>query len=317
MSIKDILKPQQEWEIIDASKIRTYMSCPRKYFFNYVLGWVPNVPNNNFVFGNAWHVAMEHLLLNNYSDASLAEASEMFVKRYREELGPETDDLYFPKSPTNGLRGLILYHQRYKNDIENYDVMYTEVGGKVRLGEDAIMAFKIDCIRRDRHTKMIEVLDHKSSQRRINGWDRLWGLSVQLLSYMHALYSLWDFNKIKGGRVRCTFFRSKTTEFEEVSIRKTPADMESFITDILTYYDMLRKDMYLLMETCSEDEPSMPAFPRCPESCYSYGRICEYFDVCEAWSNPLQECHTIPPEYHVVHWNPLDDPRLRHEVDLT
>lgn len=293
------------------------MSCPRKYFFNYILGWVPHIPNNNFVFGNAWHVAMEHLLLNNYSDASLEEASEMFVKRYREELGPETDDLYFPKSPTNGLKGLILYHQRYKSDVENYDVMYTEVGGRVRLGEDAVMAFKIDCIRRDRHTNMIEVLDHKSSQRRISGWDRLWGLSVQLLSYMHALYSLWDFDKIKGGRVRCTFFRSKTTEFEEVSIRKTPADMESFLTDVLTYYDMLRKDTYLLMETCSEDELSMPAFPRCPESCYSYGRICEYFDVCEAWSNPLQECHNTPPEYKVVHWNPLDDPRLRHEVDLT
>lgn len=317
MRAYDIIKERDEWHIIDSSKLREYMSCPRKYFFNNILGWTSVYPNNHFVFGSAWHVAMEHLLLNNYSPQSVTEAGKMLLERYRQELGPETDSMYGVKTPAAAFMALVHYYDRYKNDPDNYDVLYTEVGGRVKLGEEAVLAFKIDCIRQDRHTKEVEVLDHKTSQRKIAGWERIQSLSIQLMSYLHVLYSLKEFDKIKGGRIRCTFFYKGRQEFEEVRIRKTPQDMESFLTDALTWYDALRRDMYLLMETCSDDTWSMPAFPRNPESCYSYGKLCTYFDVCEAWPNPLTECHTVPEGFKVEFWNPLDDPRIRNEVDLT
>ena len=317
MQANVILKPRDEWNVIDASKLTDYMSCPRRYFFRSLLGWIPIMPNNHLTFGTAWHMALEHLLLHNYSKESLTEATHIFEDRYRRDFGVETDGLYGAKSPYNAMLGLIEYYNRFKTDVDNYDTLYTEVGGKVKLGDNAVLAFRIDCIRRDRHTGQIEVLDHKSSQRRMAGWDRIWSLSVQLLSYIHVLYSLWDIDKIKGGRVRATFFYKKEIKFEEARVRKTPADMESFLVDVLTYYDMLRKDTYLLMETCNDSDLAMAAFPRNQNGCYHYGRLCEYFDVCEAWSNPLQHCDETPEGYRIEFWDPLSDERIRNEVDLS
>jgi hypothetical protein len=314
----DIIPPHPTWEILDASKLTTYMACPRKYFFGYILGWEPTIPNNDLVFGSAWHVAMEHLLLNGYTSNVVDEACELFFHHYRKELGPETDENFAPKNPANAMIGIGRYAANFAIEEKNYKVMHTEVAGRVKIGDNAILAFRMDCIRRDRDNGLIEVLDHKSSGRKISGWNRLQWQSVQLLVYMHVLYSLWDYNKIKGGRIRCTWFYSKgRQEFDEELVEKSPVDMQSGLVDILTFYDYLMRDMYLFIDTCGDDEVAMPAFPRNPESCYKYGRICQFFDACNTWSNPLQHCEHVAEGYKQVYWNPLEDERIREEVDLT
>ena len=81
------LKRVPEWDILDSSKIQSYMRCPRKYFFNHILGWsleeeeqgaleisssgllaAPKSEirkSEHLVFGTAWHHSMEHLLREN------------------------------------------------------------------------------------------------------------------------------------------------------------------------------------------------------------------------------------------------------------
>lgn len=319
MQATDIITPHDTWDIIDVSKLTTYMACPRKYFFRYILGWETTYPNNDLVFGAAWHVAMEHLLLNGYSEDSVVKAAELFFNHYRKELGPETDEGFFPKNPAGALMGLTRYATRYAIDDKNYRVLHTEVAARVKIGDNAILVGRMDCIRQDKSNGLIEVMDHKTSGRRISGWERLQWQSVQLLVYMHILYSIpdWDYDKVKGGRIRCTWFYKNRHEFDEVLVEKTPAEMQSGLVDILTYYDYLMRDMYLFKDTCSDDEIAMPSFPRNPESCYKYGRVCQFFDMCNGWANPLQHCNSIPEGYKMAYWNPLEDERIKEDVDLT
>lgn len=313
----NIVQPHETWDIIDVSKLTTYMSCPRKYFFRYILGWESTWPNNDLIFGAAWHISMEHMLLNGYSEDVVAEAEELFFDHYRKELGPDTDESFGAKSLAGAIQGLAKYASRFAIEDKSYKVLHTEVAARVKIGDDAILAARLDCIRQDRDSGLIEVMDHKTSGRRISGWERLQWQSVQLLVYMHILYSLWDFDQIKGGRIRCTWFYKNRHEFDEVLVEKTPAEMQSGLTDVLTYYDYLMRDMYLFKETCSDDEIAMPAFPRNPESCYKYGKICQFFDMCEGWANPLQHCNQVPEGYKMAYWNPLEDERIREDVDLT
>ncbi len=54
---------QPTFTIVDSSKLQDYMMCPRYYFYRYVLGWVPEEPNHDLIFGEAWHVSIAHLKL--------------------------------------------------------------------------------------------------------------------------------------------------------------------------------------------------------------------------------------------------------------
>jgi len=74
------------------------MDCARQYFFEYVLGWRSTAPNNHLVFGSAWHAAIEHILQKGYG--AVDEAVFIFMNTYREELPPDTDELYSPKTPS-------------------------------------------------------------------------------------------------------------------------------------------------------------------------------------------------------------------------
>jgi len=55
--INDLIPYHYTWEIQDSSKVQDAMTCMRRYFYNYILGWQSDAPNNHLVFGSAWHDA--------------------------------------------------------------------------------------------------------------------------------------------------------------------------------------------------------------------------------------------------------------------
>jgi len=89
--INEIIEPSHTWDIIDSSKLSTFMECPRKYFYEYVLGWRPSMPNVHLTFGTAWHAAVERLLIEGYSQEHVEEAKFIFLQYYRRDLPEEAD----------------------------------------------------------------------------------------------------------------------------------------------------------------------------------------------------------------------------------
>ena len=72
------------WNVLDSTKIQSFMDCPRGFFFSYILGWRKEEPSIHLIFGSAWHDAMEHLANNGYGKASVEEAYEKFCATYGE-----------------------------------------------------------------------------------------------------------------------------------------------------------------------------------------------------------------------------------------
>ena len=54
------IKEQPTWNIKDSSKLDTYLDCPRKFFYEHMLGWRVDRPAHALHFGTSWHMAREY-----------------------------------------------------------------------------------------------------------------------------------------------------------------------------------------------------------------------------------------------------------------
>lgn len=319
MKLLDILPNQETWEVIDPSKLSVYMSCPRRYFYEHVLQWREDYTNNHLHFGSCWHLAVEHLLNNQYSKESVEEACAIFWYAYRLKLDDETDGLFAPKDPQNALVTLQRYADRFRSDANDYQVMGTEIGGIVLLAPDSPMYFKIDALLQRKRDDKVICLDHKTSQRRMNFWAESWLLSTQMLTYLHVLYCLFgELGSVGGIRVRCSFFyKSKPSEFDEAVVEKSLSQMQSWLASQTAWYNALKYDMEFLTKQEDTNSQVMHSFPMNEKACFSFGRKCPYFDFCGAWSNPIARCESVPPGFIHEIWDPRVDSGAKQFIDLT
>lgn len=301
----------ETWEIIDSTKLQCFMDCPRKYFYEYTLGWRPDISNNHLVFGSAVHECMEYILLNGYSAKSIAGGYDEFYKYYRGTFPADTDHLYFPKTPDRFMLMLALYANRYKDDFTKFKVLYTEISGNVVLNEKYKIYFKMDSILQDLNNNMYYSLEHKTKGGPINEyWRRDFPMSVQVGTYTHALYCLFEMSKVQGVVINGMGFKKtkRQAEFdlERLPIWKTTEQMQVWLNNTIVWMEMLENEFEILSET-DDSKQVMQAFPLNVRSCGKYFG-CPYLDYCSAWPNPLQKCFQPPMGMVVDFWNPMAEP---------
>ena len=83
---------------------------------------------------------------------------------------------------------------------------------------------------------------------------------------------------------------------------KNPEHLSSWLYETNIIFDRLENDFDMLYNE-KENQPFMKSFMRNRESCVKYNRICEFWDICHAWNNPLQHLNEIPMGYKIEHWD--------------
>lgn len=313
----EVIQPHKTWNILDSSKLTTYMECPRKYFFRYLLGWSSASPNNHLVFGSSWHLAQEHLLLTDFAPQEVPEAQLKFLRYYRDHFPQSTDELFEPKTPQNAFISIQEYARKYRYESAQFTILYVELGGLVLVSETRTMAFKCDAIRQDNFSGAIQGLDHKTSQRRYSDWGDHWTLSTQMLTYLHALHCLYGSSDELEMLVRCSFFyKRQPTDFAEHPIRKSHEQMQAWLERTNQWIDHLEIDKLILKDEDTTDELVMQSFAQNDTACFNFGRRCEFFDYCNAWANPLTRCDEPPLGLNVEWWDPLDRPEIHTKINL-
>ena len=310
------------WKINDGSKVSQFLDCPRKYFYEYVLGWRSSAPNNHLVFGTSWHLAMEYLLTHDYSVDSVMVAYDTFLSDYRKTFGPETDEMYEPKTPDNALVVLNAYAKKFRTDLIDWEPLYTEIAGKISLNDEQTLHFRMDSILKHRFKEKIISVEHKTGSNTWQ-WELQWPLSMQNGTYSHVLYCLFPSEVVEGVRFRGSFFKkskkgwSQLTsgqsltvnppfDFLEYNAKKSLDQMNTWLWHAQLYLDQIQHNFELLAE-CKEDDLVMEAFPMSPPSCTKWFG-CQYIDFCQAWQNPLQRCYEPPLGYMEDHWDPSAKP---------
>lgn len=279
------------------------MTCPRYYFYRYILGWVPEEPNHDLIFGEAWHAAQLQLKLHGYSEQNITIAFGKFMEVYRPVFPEESDGLWNPKIPLNALKGLALYTNKYSNDQQEFEVLYGEVGGTVSIDKDRSLAFRMDTICRGKEG--IFSLEHKSTAKSLNKvWFEQWLLKMQFGTYTHVLHCLFPGELIQGVKVNGASFMKTKIDFERRLVDNSLGYMQNWLWNALRWSDDLYWNMERLQE-CKEGDPIMFSFPMNTESCTKYWG-CRYLDFCYNWANPLQHCSVPPIGMKVDYWNPLE-----------
>jgi len=316
------ITPHPSWEIKDSSKLDDYIRCPRYYFYHHLLGWSADGPEHDLIFGEAFHHAREHQLLFGYDDVQ--GAYEAFIKVYRKEFPPETDNLYIPKVPAAILHALMQFAELFKRDLIDNEVVeldgekMTEVAGTVPVDEKRVLHYRMDSIMRRREDGMIYSWDHKTTSGKwIHDarWDRDLFLSIQNGTYTHCLYCLFPIEQVLGVEFDKTGFEylkkgsANRPAGYHVTIRrvpayKTPEQMNTWLWLVNTILDEIERDMECLSH-CTESDEVLMAFRQNPKACSDY-RGCEFHDYCLAWQNPLRCCYEPPLGFITRFWDPME-----------
>ena len=328
MTNASALIPEQElFSVQDSSKIQDYMRCPRRYFFNHVLGWRSDEPNIHLEFGTAVHIAMEILHTDGYTAEACAKAFQVFLKHYRRYFGPELDEANAPKNPANFLRALPAYVKKYNSIDEDDQVLHVEVTGSVAIAESRLLYFKSDTIIRT--SRGVIAREHKTGTRFQPTWAAQWRKKMQAAAYTHVLYCLFPEEEVAGIEINGMFFKNEPkrrrdgelyagavdTEFHRVPVRRNLQQMEAWISEVNSWFTKIEDDFSRLSET-NESDPVMAAFPENGEACTDYGQICPFIDQCCSWPNPLQRMDEIPTGFHVELWDPRDHEYAKEKLNV-
>lgn len=313
----------ETWDVLDSTKIQTFLECPRKYFYEYMLGWRRRSGNLHLNFGSAIHSAMEHfnhLRKQNgkgyrLTDQDIADAVIIFTHEYRENHPEDEDEWNKPKDLETGKLAIVAYAEEYDRKDSNEEVLFPETTGVVLIDVERVVHFKCDIIAED--DRGIFARDYKTAQRKSDLWAMDFELRIQIGTYIHAARCMFPdrVNDVWGLEVRGIFLykamnkdrKYGKVDFWDVPIRKDPSMMEVWRQSMVRWTDTLFKEMELLQE-CDAEEPVLRAFPMNTTSCTNYGG-CPYHDFCTVWPNPLSRCQKVPMDYEVRFW----DPRVQSE----
>lgn len=312
LPMPESISPKPEWNILDPSKLTVFDACPREFFYSHILGWRRDTVNKHFVFGTAWHLAMEHLAWNGFESEEVEKAYQKFLIYYRKFYSEDTDLDMAPKNPSNAKLALAEYAVTYGDrDTRDYKTLHTEIFVRVPINDSGrLMCGRMDRIQRH-YERGIEGLDHKTGSKRTPSWEDEWKLSVQMEFYYHVLNIAYPEEKIFGMMVDGMFFYKRTQTGEltknlpvRVPIRKDNDMHQAFLSDINITFDLLDWNMEGLSKA-SPDDTVLSAFPRKTKNCVNrYGHLCPFHSFCMTWANPLKFCAEPPLDYKVEHWNP-------------
>jgi len=313
---------QPTWAIKDSSKIDDYLRCPRYYFYHYILGWALDQEEHDLIFGDCFHKAREYQLVHGYEH--FVEAYQLFESNYRLHFGPETDNLYLPKTPTAVLNALQKFWELYRDDLVLNEVVeldgqkMTEISGTVPVDAKRVLHYRMDSIMRRIEDDMIFSWDHKTTSGKWihdRRWDNELYLGIQNGTYTHCLYCMFPIEKVLGVEFVKTGFEylqrgsanrpagyHATTR--KVPAFKTPDQMNVWLWTVNMLLDEIERDMDKLFH-CTENDQVLMAFRMNPKACTDY-RGCMFHDYCLAWSNPLQQCYEPPLGFIQKFWNPAE-----------
>ena len=132
--ITDIVTNHPTILTLDSTKLNAFQTCPRRFFFEYVLGWRPETTSIHLTFGVAWHLAMDHLMQHGCSPTTADEAFQLFLAHWRKSVSEPFDLLHEPKDPANAYSALQLYATTYQT--ERFTVLHKEIPGIITIADE-------------------------------------------------------------------------------------------------------------------------------------------------------------------------------------
>lgn len=294
------------WGTLDATKLQAYAACPRKYFYEYSMGWRSDRPSNHLIFGQAWHSALEQLYTEGFTLDGYKKGLDAFLTTYR-AVWPETTDSWFGgKTPEAASIALMQYIKEYCSDLYDWQILATEIVDQVPLSEHPkdLLTVKLDMIVQDTKTNQILIVEHKTGSSSGPSWANQWHLSLQVGGYIYACNYFYH-QELTPCLVDGVFFLKTKRNFQREQVVRSSMSMQNWATTVSSLIARIEVDYRDLAFFAEPQQEILSCFAQNPTACSNYGG-CEFFDLCTCMPNPLAHSSNPPTGFTTHWWNPLE-----------
>jgi hypothetical protein len=305
-------------EKIDYSSLSTYMGCPRKFLFQYMMHLRPQGNSIHLIFGSCWHYGLEESYKLLQVDPKAVNPMDLtiysikaFNKLWALDGAPlwKDEDLIFPKSPGHAANMYKAYWDRFMEmDSVKRDVLAVEAPFAIDLSYYGShlprYIGRIDLILSDGDG--IEIFDHKTAKAIYAITPQTFENSFQTDGYLTAGRLFYD--KIPKITYRIALCQKSKIDFQPITISKRSSAIDHFLHDLIYYVNKIQEDIKILeedKERCKDRADLLKSFYRCyGQSCTSFMSPCIYFDLCKMRNNPLAWFDKAPQGFHFNAWDP-------------
>jgi hypothetical protein len=308
--------------LYDNTRLKDYRNCPRFFYFRHVRGWVGSGTRAPLAFGLAWHAAMDVVWDNIHidDDETLgAKAYFMWEKTWTDEGYPSLDEMTDEdyevikmRNPNTALDMIRAYIDKRRSFLEGIEVLDIERPFAVPLDPGNPELFYVG--RLDKIFKWqgrIYVGEHKTTSlyKRDGGFRSSYldsfSPNSQVDGYMHALHMLYG-DKAKGIMVDAALVHTKERAFTWIPVERDISQLEAWLWETHDTIDDIKEDKEFLEDSSMMSNLSyMPAFRKNTESCFQFGSMCTYLDICKSHSCPSR-IQDPPLGFKVEYWSPFE-----------
>jgi len=266
-------------EFFDASSVKTYLECPRKYYWQYVRHKVPFNEPTALSFGRAIHEGLyvwyttwdEEQALNEFhkhwqdtSDEYLrtAERGENLLRGYFKKYNKKTEPLQFVTAP----------EQKFELDLDGHRLI-----GRF----DGVVSW----------SGLTAILDHKTATRMGYTYYYQFRPDIQMSTYCFAASRLIG-KPVLHAVINTLYFTKSKMDYDRDIITREPWEMDEYVRVMTS----------IMNEISNTDPEDMHAWRPNWNSCMMWG-YCKYRDLCLC-EDPEKIAEGM---YVERHWNPLDD----------
>ena len=309
---------------IDYSSLSTYLDCPRKFLFQYIMHFRGPSKNIHLIFGSCWHYGLEVAYKTMMTDKlSVIDATDLSIESFNKLWkieGSETfpdEDIIFPKSPGHAANMYHAYWKRYLElDLKDKKIIAVESPFTIDLNSFAPglpnYIGRIDLVFEESNGSL-EIVDHKTAKvlypTALTGYE----MSYQTDGYITAGHLFYD--RLPKMTYNISLCQKHGIYFHRYFINKRKMQIEQFIQDIIFYTKEIIHNLNLLekdIEVVSSRHDHIKSFPRRPgNACTTFMSPCRYFDICKLRNNPLDWIIKPPQGFSINEWDPE-----KHEEEI-
>lgn len=304
-------------KVIDYSSLDTYLKCPRKFMFQYVMHFRSTRANLDLVFGSCWHYGLElaYKALQEDNTCSVELLTDLSIEGFNAlwtiEGAPNWPDneSCFPKSPGHAANMYHAYWEQHLPLHRDFEILGVESNFTIDLSyiNAALPCYigKQDLVVKDPNDA-------------IHIWDQKTAKSVNTSSYYQYASTLQTDGYLASGHIYydaipfmhylVALCQKSKIAFQEYQVMKPKSSIDRFFSELAHYSLEIIQHLNLFnyeLEHAKNRTDIIKCFPRrSGYVCTAYFRPCSYYDICHMRNNPLL-WHNDPPQgYDVNEWDP-------------
>lgn len=257
--------------------LQTYQTCPRSWYFKYVLGFLPESTPMPLVFGAAFHEYKAARYRG--TPEKEAEAIAVAILRNRlDELPPYTDvaTLEDDLARMVGTTEVLI-----RKDLETFEIIAVEEQIEPRLENGFTMTMRPDALARDRKSGDIYILEHKTTRSSIGGMIRSITNGLQARAYVWGVRKVLAIpsNVTVALLPEVTYLKGRVCEAVYGDpITPTQYDLDAFEASMIGLFSELGEKI----ERLKGGLPAEVLFPPATHLCTGFLQ-CEYEPICRTF----------------------------------